>query len=360
MENIIKQLDKYMEEALFYHDLPGLCVSLEVGKGGPGHLRGLDYKKALGTKDITTGEPLLPEHIFHMASVSKLFTSAGILKLCQEGKLDLQARLKELLPYVSIADERYEQIRLADMLTHTSGMADVEDYHWDQPRTDEEALKDYALSEEVKTSHMLWSPEENRFRYSNMAYELLGLVIAETTEMSYEEYMKQAILEPLGMKDSTFLTFERAGGSLALSDLSRAKMAMPHTKDKEKHIVQQEYYPYNREHGPSSTLTSNVYDLAKWAKAHLEKAFFTAESYEKIWHAYTTVPNNGEGMGLGWFMRRQGEYHIYGHEGTDDGFRASFWICPALDAHVTVVSNISRGAVKKINKKIFEMLIRCV
>ncbi|MCQ4637560.1 beta-lactamase family protein [Anaerovorax odorimutans] len=360
MENIIKQLDGYAEEALFYHDLPGLAISVEVGEKGPAHLRGLNYKKALGVKDVTTKEPLMPEHIFHMASVSKLFTSAGILQLCEKGKLSLTDRLADLLPYVSIADERYGEIQLIHMLTHTSGMGDVEDYHWDEPQTDELALKNYALSGEVKDSHMLWSPAENKFRYSNIAYELLGLIISEVSGRSYEQYMKEFILDPLEMDDSTFLTFERADGSLDLKDLSRAGMAMPHTKDKEKHIILENYYPYNRQHGPSSTLTSNVFDLAKWAKAHLERKFFKEKTYEEIWKKRATVPNNGEGMGLGWFMRRQGEYDIYGHEGTDDGFRASFWICPALCAHVTVVSNISRGAVKKINKKIFEILIRSV
>lgn len=359
MENMIKQLDKYAEEALFYHDLPGLAISVEIGQHGPEHLKGLNYKRALGVKDVITQESLLPEQIFHMASVSKLFTSAGILKLCEQGELSLDSRICRLLPDVSVDDTRYEEITLFHMLTHTSGLADVEDYHWDDPQMDDQALRNYALSEEVKGSRMLWSPKENKFRYSNMAYELLGLVIAQTSGMSYEDYMKKHILEPLGMNDSTFLTFERAGGSLKLRDLSQADMAMPHTKNREKHIVLEKHYPYNRQHGPSSTLTSNIYDLAKWAKVHLNKQFFQAETYEKLWKRYTTVPNNGEGMGLGWFMRRQGEYDIYGHEGTDDGFRASFWICPALCAHVTVVSNISRGAVKKINKKIYDMLIHC-
>lgn len=359
MENMIKQLDKYAEEALFYHDLPGLAISVEFGENSPGPLRGLNYKKALGVKDVTTGEPLLPDQIFHMASVSKLFTSAGILQLCEQGKLNLDTSLRRLLPDVSIDDRRYDAITLFHMLSHTSGMADVEDYHWDTPRTDDQALNDYALSEEVQDSHMLWLPEEYKFSYSNMAYELLGLVIERTSGMPYEEYMKKHILEPLGMNDSTFLTFERAGGSLDLQDLSRAGMAMPHTKDQEKHIVLEKHYPYNRQHGPSSTLTSNLYDLAKWAKVHLERRFFKEATYRNIWRTYAIVPNNGEGMGLGWFLRRQEGYDLYGHEGTDNGFRASFWICPALGAHVTVVSNISRGAVKKINKKIFEMLIRC-
>lgn len=360
MKHTIKEIEAFAEEACSLYDLPGLALSVKVGERGPERLRGLNVKKAAGVKDIETKEPLREHHIFHMASVSKLFTSTGILKLCREGKLDLQDRLTDLLPYVRMDDERQGEIRLIHMLTHTSGMADVEDYGWDSPRTDEQALRDYALSDEVKNSRMLWPPKEGKFRYSNMAYELLGLIIAETAGMTYEDYMKKELLEPLGMDDSTFLTFQRTGGSLALSDLSRADMAMPHTKDGEKRIVLEEHYPYNREHGPSSTLTSNIFDLEKWADAHLNNEIFPPDYYEEIWSGRAVVPNNGEGMGLGWFMREQGGYGIYGHEGTDDGFRASFWICPQLDAHVSVVSNISRGAVKKINKKLFDILIRSV
>lgn len=360
MENITKELDQYIKDALFYHDLPGLAVSVEAGERGPKSLAGLNYKKAVGVKDIITGEPLQEKHIFHMASVSKLFTCCGILMLHQEGKLDLNDKIADLLPYVHIADKRWDEIRLYHMLSHTSGMSDVQDYHWDSPRTDEEALKDYAKSSEVEDSRLLWSPSENKFSYSNMAYELLGLVISQVSGMSYEEYMEKNLLKPLGMDASTFLTFERAGGSLDLEDLSGAGMAMPHTKNKEKKIVRETHYPYNRQHGPSSTLTSNIFDLAKWARVHLDKQLFRDELYDRMWTKYTTVPNNGEGMGLCWFMREQGGFRILGHEGTDDGFRASFWICPQLDAHVIVASNISRGAVKKINKKVFDLLIRCV
>lgn len=360
MKSVIEEINQVIDQALCYYDLPGLCVSVGAGEKAPTSIAGVDVKRAAGVKDIETQEPLLPEHIFHMASVSKLFTATGILQLCAKGKLHLQDRLADVLPFVQIKDTRYEEIRVMHMLTHTSGMADVEDYHWDKPRTDEDALKEYALSAEVADSHMLWSPQEGKFRYSNMAYELLGLIIAERSGMSYEAYMKQEILEPLEMRYSTFLTCERANGSLDLAELSKAGMAMPHTKNSEKHIVLEEHYPYNREHGPSSTLTSNIFDLEKWAEAHLRNRIFSQQMYEEIWSGYTTVPNNGERMGLGWFMRNQNGYDIYGHEGTDDGFRASFWICPRLDAHVSVVSNISRGAVKKINKKLFDLLIHSV
>ncbi|MBK5246686.1 MAG: hypothetical protein JJE49_05365, partial [Peptostreptococcaceae bacterium] len=49
---------------------------------------------------------------------------------------------------------------------------------------------------------------------------------------------------------------------------------------------------------------------------------------------------------------------LYGHEGNDDGFRASFWICPALDMHIVVAANITKAPVKKINKSIFDILTK--
>ena len=80
------------------------------------------------------------------------------------------------------------------------------------------------------------------------------------------------------------------------------------------------------------------------------------DTYRKICREYATVPNNGEKMGLGWFMRRQGGCRLFGHEGTDDGFRASLWICPEKDLVICVLSNLSGAPVKKMNKKIFDRI----
>lgn len=350
MNELTQKLDQYIEEALFYYDLPGLAVSAVSRE------KDLDYKNAVGYRNFITKAPLKTEHIFHMASVSKLFTSSGIMMLCSRGELGLDDKLADVLPELSIEDGRYREITVRSMLTHTSGIADVEDYHWDTPRTDEAALRDYCFSDEVRKSPMLWSTGEGKFRYSNIAYELLGYIIEKKSGMPYEEYMKQTFLQPLGMKDSTFLTFERAGGSLDLAKLESRNMAMPHTKDEEKHIVMEKHYPYNREHGPSSTLTSNLYDLSRWADAHIDRKVFSPELYKEIWKGYATVPNNGEKMGLGWFMRKQHGLSLCGHEGTDDGFRASFWICPEHGIHVIVVSNLSGAPVKKIGKKLLTLI----
>jgi CubicO group peptidase (beta-lactamase class C family) len=224
----------------------------------------------------------------------------------------------------------------------------------------------------VRDAELLWSPREGRFCYSNIGYELLGALLAARADRSFEDVMAAYILRPLGMDASTFLTYtrtpagrgmdaERAGReeiarALSIDALRAVGVCTPHRKDEAKHIVREAFFPYNRAHGPSSTLTANLRDMRRFGEAHLRGALLQPGSYERARTAYALVPNNGEHIGLAWFLREQNGYRLYGHEGTDDGFRASFWICPQLDLQITVVSNLSGAPVKKINKQLFDLL----
>ena len=159
------------------------------------------------------------------------------------------------------------------------------------------------------------------------------------------------------MENTTVLTIERTGGSLELDYIDTLRMAMPHERDSDKNLIMAKYYPYSRQHAPSSTLTTNVEDMLKWGRFNLDRKAFSSETYDKMWQEYAVVPNNGEKMGLGWFMREQEGYHLIGHEGTDIGFRASFWMCPELDMTISVLSNVSAAPVKRISKTLFAELI---
>lgn len=333
-----ERLQQYLQEARETFDLPGLSLTVRMD--------GEVFDGAAGVKEIRTGALLLPDTIFHMASVAKLFTSAAVLCLAADGKLSLDERLVNVLPWVRIRDARLRDVKLWHMLSHTSGLADVTDYHWDRPRTDPAALREWCASPEVSETVMLWHPDENRFRYSNMAFELLGCVVEECTGMSFESYIRQRFFCPLSMERSTFLTMEQDWSS----------MAMPHEKNRQHQIVPVTHYPYNREHAPSSTLTSCGSDLAAWAEGWLHHTVLPSEWIGMAWTQYVTVPNHGEGMGLGWFLREQNGFRLMGHEGSDDGFRSSFWICPERQGMIAVMSNLSNAPVKKINKQVFDLL----
>ena len=336
-----KYLDDYLQKAFFYYDLPGIVAGVGYGKTG------LQYVKSFGTKNVETKAELWPEDIFHMASLAKLFTGTGIMLLWEKGQLELDVPIVTYLGLFQMADASAEKITVRQLLTHTSGMPDVRDYHWDWPQRSSDALKNYIRSGEVRNAHLLWSPTDKKFSYSNIGYDLLGLIIAEVSGSSFEDYIEANIFQEIGMSESTFLTFNR--------DLSR--ICAPHGKNKDNKISVLEHYPYNRIHAPSSTLTANIYDIEKWAMAHLSQKMLRPETYRIVWEEFAEVPNNKEKICLSWFLREQKGYWLYGHEGADDGFRSSFWICPEIDLFIVLCSNISNAPLKKISKRIFELIV---
>ena len=348
-----EKLDDFLNKALVNYDLPGLAAGVRVGEMSGSGRDEFVYRSAAGYKDYIDKKPLHPDHIFHMASVTKLFVGTSILQLWERGLLEPDEYLTEYLPWFRMKDERYRDITIRQLLSHTSGMPDVKDYRWDAPETDEGALERYVRSPEVKDAHLLWAPTDGRFSYSNIGYEILGVVIAAVSRMPFENYVRKNIFIPLDMKNSTLLTYERG---IYREAGPEENLCTPHEKDQENHIVRSKHFPYNRAHGPSSTLTTNILDLEKWGKAHLQHLLLKRETYDAAWKKQALVPNNGEIIGLSWFCREQNGFMLYGHEGTDDGFRASFWICPQLDLCISVCSNISGAPVKKISKQIFDLL----
>ncbi|MDR3295294.1 MAG: beta-lactamase family protein [Clostridiales Family XIII bacterium] len=366
------QIEEFAEKACFHYDLPGLAVGAWADEDSPAACAGTACAAVSGYLDFPEKRPIAADSLFHMASVSKLFVSTAVMLLAERGALDLEAPLAGYLPWLVMKDERFRDISARQALTHTAGFPDVLDYRWPEPEADSGALKRYLVSGEVRDAQLLWAPGEGRYRYSNLGYEILGALTAELSGVPFEVFVDENILKPLEMRDTTFLTWlrsaegramdaESAGpetvkNALRLDALRDGGLCMPHRKDAGKHIIRREHFPYNRAHAPSSTLTSKLGDLRKFGDAHLHKKILRPESYEKLWTSCALVPNNGEHMGLGWFMRRQNSYGLYGHEGTDDGFRASFWICPELKLQIAVMSNLDDAPVKRINKQVFDML----
>lgn len=333
-------LEEQIFNAYYYYDLPGIVAGVGTGQ------KGLEFVKSFGKKNVVTREPLKAKDIFHMASLAKLFTGTGIMQLWEKGLLDLDVPITRYLDWFRMSEPAGSQITIRQLLTHTSGMPDVQNYHWDEPQTDPDALRNYIQSDELQNARLLWPSDEKRFSYSNIGYDLLGLLIAQMSGMTFEDYMRQHIFEPLEMRDSTFLTFQR--------DMSQ--ICSPHSKNAANEVKPLDHYPYNRIHAPSSTLTSNVYDTAKWAVAHLNQRMLRPDTYQSVWKAFATVPNNGESICLSWFSREQNGYRLYGHEGSDEGFRSSFWICPALDCFIILCSNLSNAPLKTIGKNIFSLI----
>jgi CubicO group peptidase (beta-lactamase class C family) len=120
-----KRLDSSIEKTLREQKIPGVAVGIvEDGR--------LVYARGFGVMKVgDTSKPVTPETLFHIASVTKPFVATAVMQLVEQDKVDLNAHVTKYLPYFRLKDPRFRFITVRQMLTHTSGMPDVEDYLWD-------------------------------------------------------------------------------------------------------------------------------------------------------------------------------------------------------------------------------------
>jgi len=315
-------IEKYLAEQVKIHGIPGLTAA--VVKDGE-----LAYIGAFGVRQIGKDEKLTPEHVFHFASVSKPFVATAIMQLVEQGLMDLDHTVTKYLPYFKLADERYRAITIRQMLNHTSGMPDVRDYEWDKPQTDEGTAERYVR--QIATEKLLWAPGDG-WRYSNMAFDVMGDVIAKVSGMTFEEYIQAYILLPVGMNRSSFI----------YSDIQEALRTTGHVGEPPQ---VSSVYPYNRRHAPSSTLNSSVSQMISWMLVNLNRGeingrrILREESYDLLWTTSTDTTKNEPQVGLSWFIGEHAGHRTVGHGGGDTGFRSYIILLPNENIGVVLASN---------------------
>jgi len=321
--NLDDNFSPLVENTIKSHKLPGLAIGIVADTE-------IVYAKGFGAKNIDTQEPISPTTIFHMASISKPFVATAIVQLVEKGQIQLDAPVVTYLPYFDLDDARAGSITVQQMLSHVSGMPDVEDYEWYNPQYDEGALERYVRG---LTPQKLLTEPGTTFAYSNMAFECLGDVIAKVSGMSFADYVKKQILDPAGMTESTFLKPEHLPET----------WAAPHVQDPATRVW--EGYPYNRRHGPSSTLHASAIETCNWAITNLQRGSFEGQrildplSYDVLWKPWAEI-GEGEQMGLSWFLAEYRGERIVQHGGNDMGFRAHLVMLPDKMAAAVVLCNL--------------------
>jgi CubicO group peptidase (beta-lactamase class C family) len=337
-KGIEDSLNVYIQKVMTRFKIPGLTIAI-IQNGKP------LYTSAFGVKNVDTKENLIPEDVFHFASVSKPFVATAVMQLVEKGKMNLDDKLISYLPYFKLADDRYKDITIRQMLNHTSGIPDVQDYEWYNPQYDEGAAERYVRS--LKDQKMLFAPEEGA-RYSNMAFDILGDVIAKVSGLSFEDYVTQNILDPLKMKESSFL----------IKEISEELRTSPHIWDYKP--VVSDVYPYNRRHAPSSTLNSNVVEMMNWAQTNLNMGILDGirileeESYKILWDG--TVKLNNEEVGLSWFIGNYHEMRTISHGGGDLGYRSYITLVPEKELGIILASNYSLTPIGSIHNGVLAIL----
>lgn len=291
----------------------------------------LAYAHAYGEAVLGSGEKVTTKSVFHWASVSKPFVATAIMQLHERGKLDLDALLIDVLSGYTVSDKRLFDVTIRQLLLHTSGMPDVEDYGWDKPEYDDEALSRWVLHESPRKP--LFDPGTDR-KYSNIGFEVLGVVIEQLSGLSFEAYMQRNIFEPLGMNDSTFY----------YPDVPEAQRTTGHQGEEQRHPASD--YPYNRRHAPSSTLNTNVEDMARFVMAMLNHGeldgvrIIKSSTLRDMWDPGWVISEDPpSAAAMGWVVEDFNGHRMVRHFGSDDGFRSALLIFPDAEAGLFLVTN---------------------
>lgn len=169
---------------------------------------GISYQKSFGLANFQLIVPNKNETKYKVASITKLFTSVLIMQLYEQGKIDLTKHIEDYLP--DYRGEGGDKITIHQLLNHTSGMANIDTVKsmesalknglpvYQKPRTTEELLNDYC-------SDTLVNEPGKVFDYNNAEYIILGKIIEKRYNKTYEQVVKENILQPLKMRNSGLL-----------------------------------------------------------------------------------------------------------------------------------------------------------
>jgi CubicO group peptidase (beta-lactamase class C family) len=326
-----KELDTVLQEIMTCWDIPGLAVGLAQGDE-------IVYAKGFGVQSLETQTPVTLDSIFCTASVSKCFVATAVMQLAERRKIDLDAPLVGYLPYFQMDDERYRQIIIRQMLSHTSGIPDMEENEYDDflshPEGDDGAAERYVRG--LKDDKLIANPGE-RFHYSNIAYNVLGDMIAKVSGKSFETYMQEQILIPSGMPDSTFL----------FADVPSDLLAVPHLRSPEMKV--NPVYPYHRADAPASFLHSTVLDMCHWGIACLNQGSYlggsilSPASYDLMWKPVADrgypPPSMYEEMGFGWTLGHYKDVRTVSHGGMGFGWTDFLLILPEKNCAAVLLCN---------------------
>ncbi|MEF2968694.1 serine hydrolase domain-containing protein [Paenibacillus sp. M1] len=243
----IQEIESFVKQQQERSKIPGLSV-LIVEKGET------VYQKGYGYSNAKTKEPVTPETLFEIGSASKAFTGLAVLKLEEEGMLKRTEDVRKYIPWLELQYQGETQtITLDQLMHHTSGIAST------TIAQIPESQADNALQLTVGT--LLNQPLDRKpgtsFEYATINYDVLGYVIETVTKQSFEQYVKQRILDPIGMED-TFV---------GLNQLQPKQTA---TGYKIGFMREQAYIPpIYRGNVPAGYIISNSNDIAKWLKLQL-------------------------------------------------------------------------------------------
>ena len=268
------------------------------------------WADAVGLADAEQAVDATPDHQYRIGSITKTFTAVCVMQLRDEGKLKLEDRLDAHLDVRAFGD-----LTLRQMLSHGSGLQrEIPGDVWETLEFPKSTVELLATLEEAE---QVLAPGE-RWHYSNLAYILLGEVVAALSGMPYEDYVEQRLLQPLGLTRTGFSPDE--------------PMALAYSVEPYSDVLRREPMLVERTGGIAAAgqLWSTVGDLCRWASflADPDPGVLAPEAIDLMTAVQTMADPYRWSLawGVGLALMRKDERIYCGHDGGMPGYLANVLI----------------------------------
>jgi CubicO group peptidase (beta-lactamase class C family) len=325
--------------------VPGLSVSVVKGDR-------LVWVKGFGVADLASSTPAMPQTSYLWFSMTKIVTATAVMRLAEGGNLDLDAPADEYFRGFKVVSQP-TPVTVRHLLSHSSGLANPLPVRWvraaDAPASDHSAFVGRLLAK----NHKLKSVPGERARYSNLGYLALGEIVSEVTGVSYEEYVREEILVPLGMERTGFSYSECAGDGAAtgyqplwrpLTPLFKAALPRGVVGPRQGRYVS--FNPFYVKGPAYGGLVGGVDEAARFVRLHLNGGQVNGTrllSAESVAEMQRIIPRGGKrDFGLGWFRSHEARERrpaFVEHLGGGAGFWNVMRIYPEESLGVVVMGN---------------------
>ena len=330
--------DEYALKAMKDWEVPGMAIAVVKDDK-------IVFAKGYGVKKIGEAAPVDDRTIFAIGSSSKAFTAATLAILVDEGKVKWDDPVSLHLPDFQLYDPYVSrELRVRDLLTHRSGLERGDLLWYGTANSREEILR--------RTRHLrpTWSLR-SQFGYQNLMYLAAGELVAKVSGMSWDEFAKKKIFDPLGMSaTSTSIKGFKPGDNLAT----------PHGKMGEK--VEAIAWRDIDNIAPAGSINSNVQDVAQWLRLQLGKGtidgkkIFSEATAREMHVPQTIIRLEGAypilypkahffSYGMGWFLSDFKGRKLVEHGGAIDGMRAEVAMVPEENLGIVVLTNMNGSVV---------------
>ncbi len=325
--SVEQQMPLWLEEFM----IPGAAIAIFEN-------REIIMQKGFGMADVKNARVVDQQTGFNIGSVSKTVTAWGIMKLCSEGKLDLDAPVSQYLSRWKLPESQFsvDKVTMRRLLSHTAGLS-LSGYPGFGPNDTLPSIEQSLSGAtngggEVK---LIFEPGE-KYSYSGGGYTLAQLVIEEISGQSFAQYMKEQLLDPLGMQNSGFDISEEL---LKTSSLGHNRFGEP---------IDFEYFTAQAAAGFQTTIE----DFSRFALATLGASAdgqIGNPVLEEKWidlmaNPAAEVEDAGYGLGHAIFPLPNSSKILVGHGGANSGWRARLFVDRKAGDGFVVLSNAAGGS----------------